>query len=588
MAKIMSLSRVQERLLEACKEKSNGSSLSLRNLAKKNAVPYSSLQKAVKRPPTASAILSASHGRGRKERLTSNDEQIIFDAITEFQCNGTPLDRCGVMDIAKAYVESLPATRRAACAFKNNRPGRKWLINFLKRHPVLRLKSTVNLEHERAEAMCPENVAAHFARIRALADKHDITEPFQVFNLDESGFSIKGMSYGSRSKRIVRNGSRANARQLKWRGTCDHVTLMAVVNAAGQSYTPLVVLPGVQARYRRRTDGRYETPADFLPVPNYLFMREVAGVDTDIFYSWALNFVEETAHLRRNGRKLLLVYDGYAGHLKYKVLSLLKTNGIIVAGLPAHTSHALQPLDVGVFGPLKQAFRMYLSRRTVITRKDTRNDVFTICELLKKSYYDALTPVNIMKGFRRSGLWSEEKRGPDMDQIRSIEYTSPGSGELLAEGSATRSRTAIVGSSDEPHMRIENARQLYNVFLSKAEKLVSDGTIEVNGTVCVTTKSGATLTSDNVIAALKAADDRKRESETRKKTAAVERVRRRAEREAEEAAKRRRRSEREEEALQKLKAQRAQRQENARQSRRSRRERTRRRIEQIHERSAEV
>ena len=54
-------------------------------------------------------------------------------------------------------------------------------------------------------------------------------------------------------------------------------------------------------------------------------MREMAGVDSDIFYSWALNFVEETKFLRRDDQKLLVFY-GFSRHIQFRTLNLLKEN----------------------------------------------------------------------------------------------------------------------------------------------------------------------------------------------------------------------------------------------------------------------
>ena len=105
-----------------------------------------------------------------------------------------------------------------------------------------------------------------------------------MFNLDEKVLSIRGMAWGSRSKRVFGRGKHASTRHLKWRGTVDHVTMMVVLNAAGQAYKQLLILPGVLARFRRRMGGRVETLAGFLPSPNYLMMRDVAGVDREIFY----------------------------------------------------------------------------------------------------------------------------------------------------------------------------------------------------------------------------------------------------------------------------------------------------------------
>ena len=48
--------------------------------------------------------------------------------------------------------------------------------------------------------MSPENIAAHFARIKAISQKFDIIKPWQVFDLDECGFSIRGMALGRKVK----------------------------------------------------------------------------------------------------------------------------------------------------------------------------------------------------------------------------------------------------------------------------------------------------------------------------------------------------------------------------------------------------
>lgn len=66
---------------------------------------------------------------------------------------------------------------------------------------------------------------------------------------------------------------------------------MTVVSVAGQSLTLLVLLPGKEAKYRKRSNGKFEIQSDFLPKPNSFFMHEVTVVDTDLFYNWAKNLV---------------------------------------------------------------------------------------------------------------------------------------------------------------------------------------------------------------------------------------------------------------------------------------------------------
>jgi hypothetical protein len=65
------------------------------------------------------------------------------------------------------------------------------------------------------------------------------------------------------------------------------------------------------------------------------------------------------SHILRNhsvGAKRLLILDGHSSHLTAGFDAFCKENGIICLCMPPHSSHLLQPLDVGVFGPLKRAY----------------------------------------------------------------------------------------------------------------------------------------------------------------------------------------------------------------------------------------
>ena len=48
-----------------------------------------------------------------------------------------------------------------------------------------------------------------------------------------------------------------------------------------------------------------------------------------------------------NGEHVLLLYDGHKSHISSSLISWALEKSIILFVLPAHTSHALQPLDVG-------------------------------------------------------------------------------------------------------------------------------------------------------------------------------------------------------------------------------------------------
>jgi hypothetical protein len=70
--------------------------------------------------------------------------------------------------------------------------------------------------------------------------------------------------------------------------------------------------------------------------------------------------------------------------------------------MPPHSSHLLQPLDIGCFAPLKKAYRrqaedLMRNRITHITKLE-----FLLCFI--RAYNAAITPSNIQGGFRGAGL----------------------------------------------------------------------------------------------------------------------------------------------------------------------------------------
>jgi hypothetical protein len=60
---------------------------------------------------------------------------------------------------------------------------------------------------------------------------------------------------------------------------------------------------------------------------------------------------------------------------------------------------------------------------------------------------------------------------------------------------------------------IEHYRALIKHHSSRARHLLSDGVVHDSGTIAITTKAGATLTSDNVLECLRAKEEKRRQKE---------------------------------------------------------------------------
>jgi hypothetical protein len=63
------------------------------------------------------------------------------------------------------------------------------------------------------------------------------------------------------------------------------------------------------------------------------------------------------------GEYRLLILDSHESHLSVDFQLYCKENKIITLCMPSHSSHILQPLDIGCFGPLKQAYGRQIEKK---------------------------------------------------------------------------------------------------------------------------------------------------------------------------------------------------------------------------------
>uniref|UniRef100_A0A1X7TFC6 DDE-1 domain-containing protein n=1 Tax=Amphimedon queenslandica TaxID=400682 RepID=A0A1X7TFC6_AMPQE len=136
-------------------------------------------------------------------------------------------------------------------------------------------------------------------------------------------------------------------------------------------------------------------------VPNTLFVTSDSGwITSELFVEWFKFFIQNIPPTR----PVLLLQDGHGSHVSIELIELARANDIHLLCLPSHTSHLLQPLDVGVFKSFKSNFNKacsnYMSQNPgrVVT-------VDVIASLVGEAYPASFTPMNIMKGFKKTGVW---------------------------------------------------------------------------------------------------------------------------------------------------------------------------------------
>jgi hypothetical protein len=116
-------------------------------------------------------------------------------------------------------------------------------------------------------------------------------------------------------------------------------------------------------------------------------------------------FQRETRRQACSGYQLLLL-DGHGSHLTMDFINYCNDNKILLAVFPPHATHTLQPLDVGMFKPLSEAYSTELS--TYLQRSQgllpmTKGDFFP---LFWSAWAAAFKPQTIRRSFEATGIHS--------------------------------------------------------------------------------------------------------------------------------------------------------------------------------------
>lgn len=110
-----------------------------------------------------------------------------------------------------------------------------------------------------------------------------------------------------------------------------------------------------------------------------------------------------------------------------------------------------------------------------------------------------------MSGFRGKGIWNNEIQHVYPRKVRFQSFTSSEVRlECLKGVSTTRSVTTIMDSSDDPQLGKVTMERICELLNQKSSQLVSDGILTENGTAKVSTRTGGTMNSENVLSTLRA------------------------------------------------------------------------------------
>ena len=174
-------------------------------------------------------------------------------------------------------------------------------------------------------------------------------------------------------------------------GNKAQVTVVGCVSAAGYCVPPMVI-------YGRKTLSREMVKDE---IPGTLYGLSPKGwIDQELFEMWLDHFIRYAPPTR----PLLLLMDGHSSHYCPSAIHRASQQEVVLMALLPNTTHLTQPLDKGVFGPLKVEWRKVCHEFV----NDNPGKVVTIhcfSTLLATAWMRSMTMKNIVAAFSTCGVY---------------------------------------------------------------------------------------------------------------------------------------------------------------------------------------
>jgi hypothetical protein len=137
-------------------------------------------------------------------------------------------------------------------------------------------------------------------------------------------------------------------------GRQEWVTVMECICADGSLILPLIIFAGENI-------SKGWLPLQEMPEGWHVSCNTKGWTNNLLGVEWLTKCFEPATRDKTDGWFHLLICDGHDNHISAEFIQHCIANRIVLLLLPSHCSHLMQPLDVGIFFPLKQAIGCFLN-----------------------------------------------------------------------------------------------------------------------------------------------------------------------------------------------------------------------------------
>lgn len=327
--------------------------------------------------------------------LSQEEEAVFVDHLKFMASVGYGYTRNEVINMASEYAVSHQKRD------KDHPFSLKWFRDFMKRWPELSVTKPRSLSMARAKATSQEAVTNYFEQLKVIMTKHNLLDkPQHIYNVDE-----KGLQTEHTPPYVV--GCKENPTPAITSARSSLTTVIGSGNALGTQIPQYFVFQGQRMRQELLagcsagangtvTDSGWSNGQVFETYLNDHFLKYVQG--------------------RNKDEPILILFDGHRSHISMTLIDWAKENNVVLFVLPAHTSHALQPLDLGCFGPFQRIYNAEC-HKFIRDNPSSRVTRYNVCSIACKAYSHALSPENLKGSFRRSGIYPFDPSAVDSSQF---------------------------------------------------------------------------------------------------------------------------------------------------------------------------
>ncbi|KAJ8928684.1 hypothetical protein NQ314_018694 [Rhamnusium bicolor] len=312
--------------------------------------------------------------------------------------------------------------------------GRDFIEAFMKES-----KLTLRKPEATSVAFNKINVGKFFDVLKDLRIAHSF-QAANIYNADETGFS----TVPTRTPKVISPIGNRRVIKLKSAERGTTVTSVCTIGAAGNFVPPFFIFP------RKRMNPSFMVGA---PPGSEEVAHDSGWITAEKFINYLHHFAK-FAHPRKDN-PVLMIMDNHASHVTLEAIQYCRDNFIFLLGLPAHTSHKLQLLDVAFYSPLKNAYNSCCDD-FMVNNPGCNVSIRELASIAGKAYLQVANARTAIKAFEATGIelfnqaiFNEKDFAPAQTTYMPIETVE-------SDAFPTSAEPQVIRSTDIPSELVEN------------------------------------------------------------------------------------------------------------------------------------